>query len=157
MSKTMKTITGALFAALLATGVAAPAAEADVTIRGAKTADLYMRADKPSKLEVKKSYAAFMNPSLPIGPKLEVSVNGAQNRGELQRMLNQSRQYDFFSMQGDVVAVNVTGNTMTARFHGTMAGFPAQSFTYFYVREGKLWKYNWKQNAKTNGMPAKFV
>ncbi|GAB10879.1 hypothetical protein GOARA_063_00780 [Gordonia araii NBRC 100433] len=157
MSKLITGIVGVVFAALLAVGLAAPAAHGDVTIRGAKTSDLYMRSATPSKAEVKRSYAAFMNPSLPIGPKLEVSVNGAANRGELQRMLGLSRQYDFFSMKGDVVSVNVSGNTMTARFHGTMAGFPAQGFTYSYVREGGLWKYDWKRNAQTNGMPAKFV
>ncbi len=157
MSTALKTVTSALFAIALALGLAAPAANADVTIRNATTADLYMRSATPSKTEVKKSYAAFMNPSLPIGPKLEVSVNGAANRGELQRMLGLSRQYDFFSMKGDVVSVNVNGNSMTARFQGTMAGFPAQSFTYFYVREGGLWKYNWKRNGQANGMPAKFV
>lgn len=157
MKTMIKAVAAGLFAALMAMGLLAPAAQAAPSVRSATVADLYMRADKPSKLDVTKSYMAFMNPRLPIGPKLEVSVNGAANRGELQRMLDQSRQMDFFSMQGSVVSVTVNGNSMTARFHGTMAGFPAQSFTYFYVREGGLWKYNWKQNAKTNGMPAKFV
>ncbi|GED97677.1 hypothetical protein [Gordonia crocea] len=156
MTTMIKACLTGLFAVLMAVGLAAPV-HADPSVRNAKVADLYMRSANPTKLEVKKSYAAFMNPSLPIGPKLEVSVNGAANRGELQRMLAQSRQYDFFSMQGDVVSVTVSGNTMSARFQGSMAGFPAQSFTYFYVREGDLWKYNWKRNAQTNGMPAKFV
>ncbi len=157
MSILLKAVTGALFAVLLAVGIAAPAAHADVTVRDAKTADLYMRSAVPSKTEVKRSYAAFMNPNLPLGPKLEVSVNGQANRGELARMIGLSRQYDFFSMKGDVVSVSVDGNAMTARFHGSMAGFPAQSFTYSYVREGDLWKYDWKRNAAANGMPAKFV
>lgn len=156
MSTITKLISSVLFALIVAVGLAAPA-QADVTVRGAKAADLFMRSDVPTKLEVKKSYAAFMNPNIPIGPKLEVSVNGQANKGELERMIGLSRQYDFFSMKGDVTSLSVDGNKMTAHFQGSMAGFPAQSFTYFYVREGGLWKYNWKANGAANGMPAKFV
>lgn len=157
MTTAIRAALGALLVLLVSLALGAPAAQAEPSIRSATVADLYLRADKPSKDAVKRSFAAFMNPSLPMGPKLEVSVNGAANRGELQRMMDQSRQHDFFSMKGDVVAVNVSGNAMNARFQGSMAGFPVQSFTYYYVRQGGLWKYDWKHNAAANGMPAKFV
>lgn len=34
---------------------------------------------------------------------------------------------------------------MSVTFEGSMAGFPVQSVRYHYLREGGLWKFDWKE------------
>ncbi|MBD0023721.1 hypothetical protein GII33_12015 [Gordonia pseudamarae] len=153
MRRMVRVVTVGVFAMLLSVGLVSPAS-ADVSIRSGKVADLYVRSAQPSIAEMERQYAAFWNPNLPINPKFEVSVNGNNPtvQKNLRNVMATSRTYDFFSIQGRVVGKPVVnGNRMTIRGNGVMAGFPAQSFTYYYVRQGGLWKFDWKANCKASG------
>ena len=86
---------------------------------------------------MKKSYAAFMNPEHSDRAETRGVGQRAGEQGELERMIGLSRQYDFFSMKGDVTSLIVDGNKMTAHFQGSMAGFPAQSFTFLLRPRGR--------------------
>ncbi|WP_282785877.1 MULTISPECIES: hypothetical protein [unclassified Nocardia] len=144
MPKFIKVAAIAVFAAILGLGFAQPAA-ADVSIRDSQVSDLYVRADVPSLHQIEKQFAAFWNPNIGMDAKVEVSYNGPAARGALERVMSNSATMDFFSIQGRALGpVNVAGNTMSVQVEGLMAGFPATSTTYHYIREGGLWKFDWK-------------
>ncbi|APE35361.1 hypothetical protein BOX37_16975 [Nocardia mangyaensis] len=144
MPRLIRIVSAVVFAALLGLGLAQPAA-ADVSIRDGKVGDLYVRDEVPNLGQLERQFAAFWNPNIGVGPKLEVSYNGPQARGALERVMASSQTMDFFSIQGRAVGgVNISGNTMSVRVEGVMAGFPATSTTYHFIREGGLWKYDWK-------------
>lgn len=145
MSKLLKLVSACLLAALLGLGFAQPAA-ADVSIRDAKVADLYVRDENPTLAQLEKQFAAFWNPNIGIDPKVEVSLHGDKARPALERVMQYGKTMDFFSIQGRAVGgVNKSGNTLSVRVEGLMAGFPANSTTYHLVRENGLWKYDWKK------------
>ena len=153
MRHVLRAVTVGLFAVLMSAGLVSPAS-ADVSIRNGKVPDLYVRSATPSVAQVERQYAAMWNPNLPIGPKYEVSLNGGNPtvQKNLRQAMSMSRTYDYFSIQGRVVGKPViNGNRMSVRGQGVMAGFPAQSFTYYYVRQNGLWKFDWKANCKASG------
>ncbi|MFB7874902.1 MULTISPECIES: hypothetical protein [unclassified Nocardia] len=138
------------FTALLTTGLAAPAL-ADRSVRDAQVADLYLRDADPSLDAIAGQFAALWNPNLPMGPKQEVSYHGSTVGPALQGILSQGGVYDFLSIQLRATSKNISGNTMTASMSGVMAGFPASSGTYTYVREDGLWKVDWKATCEGMG------
>ncbi|HMS74499.1 hypothetical protein [Gordonia sp. (in: high G+C Gram-positive bacteria)] len=153
MRRIVRVVLVGLFAIFLSAGLVSPAS-ADVSIRNGKVADLYVRSAQPSVAQMERQYAAFWNPNLPINPKFEVSLNGNNPtvQKNLRQVMSMSRSYDFFSIQGRVLGKPVVnGNRMSLRGRGVMAGFPAQSFTYYYVRQGGLWKFDWKANCRASG------
>ncbi|GAB10880.1 hypothetical protein GOARA_063_00790 [Gordonia araii NBRC 100433] len=158
MSKFARAAFGALFAVVVATGLATPAAQADVSVRNGKAADLSVRAERPSSGQLERQFAAFWNPNVPLGPKLAVTYRGNTPavRKALGNVMSMSRTYDFFSVQGRFGAPSVSGSRMSATGSGVMAGFPATSVRYHWIREGGLWKYDWKaicSEMKCSGNP----
>ncbi|MFB7724365.1 hypothetical protein [Nocardia sp. NPDC056100] len=143
----MKKIVGAfaalVSAGLVTVGLAAPAV-ADRSVRDATVADLYVRDADPSLDALAGQFAALWNPSLPMSAKAEVSYHGGSVAPALQGILSQGGVYDFLSIQERATSKSITGNTMTATLSGVMAGFPASSGTYSYIREDGLWKVDWK-------------
>lgn len=156
MSKIVKIAAVCIFAVLLGLGLAQPAS-ADVSIRDAKVSDLYVRDEAPSLDQLERQFAAFWNPRIALDPKLEVSYNGQQARGELEKVMQFSTTYDFFSIQGRAVGpVERNGNNLSVTVQGVMAGFPAQTLKYHFIRDGGLWKYDWKricQEMQCSGNP----
>ncbi|MDL9935514.1 hypothetical protein QSJ18_02025 [Gordonia sp. ABSL1-1] len=151
MSKFLKTAAIAVFGVIvMSVGLTAPAS-ADVNIRTGKAADLPIRANTPSAGDIERSYAGFYNPNVPLEPKYAVSYRGdtPKVRKALQTLMGMSKTYDYFSIQGRITKVNVNGNRMSVTGNGVMAGFPATSFTYHYIREAGIWKYDWKANCAT--------
>ncbi|MFW0792742.1 hypothetical protein AAFP30_02905 [Gordonia sp. CPCC 205515] len=147
MKTLIRLIATGFFALLLGAGLATPA-HADVDIRTGKAADLPIRSANPSNGEIERSYAAMWNPDVPLAPKYAVSVRGntPQVQAGIQKAMSMSRTMDFFSIKGRVTGKSIKGNRMTVTGNGVMAGYPAQSFTYYYLREGGIWKYDWKAN-----------
>ncbi|MEU1981417.1 hypothetical protein [Nocardia sp. NPDC019395] len=144
MPKLIRIVSVLVFAALLGLGSAQPAT-ADVSIRDGKAGDLYIRDEAPNLGQLERQFAAFWNPNIGVEPKLEVSYNGPQARGALEQVMANSQTMDFFSIQGRAVGdIDISGNTMSVRVEGVMAGFPATSINYHFIREGGLWKYDWK-------------
>ncbi|MEV6276780.1 hypothetical protein [Nocardia sp. NPDC051832] len=143
----MRKIAGLLaaltLAGLLTVGTATPAL-ADRSVRDATVADLYLRDADPSLDAIAGQFAALWNPNLPMSAKEEVSYHGASVGPALQGILSQGGVYDFLSIQLRGTSKSITGNTMTANMSGVMAGFPASSGTYTYIREDGLWKVDWK-------------
>ncbi|MFF0488192.1 hypothetical protein ACFYTQ_04135 [Nocardia sp. NPDC004068] len=143
----MKKIAGVFaalgFAGLLITSAASPAL-ADRSVRDASVADLYVRDADPSLDAIAGQFAALWNPNLPISEKVKVSYHGETAGPALQGILSQGQLYDFLSIQERATSKSVNGNTMTASLSGVMAGFPAASGTYSYIREDGLWKVDWK-------------
>ncbi|MBL1077233.1 hypothetical protein JK358_22800 [Nocardia sp. 2] len=150
----MKTIAGVFatlgMAVLLTVGIAAPA-HADRSVRDAVVADLYLRDADPSLDAIAGQFAALWNPNLPISAKQEVSYHGSTVGPALQGILSQGGMYDFLSIQLRATTKNITGNTMTAGMSGVMAGFPASSGSYSYIREDGLWKVDWKATCAAMG------
>ncbi|UGT63662.1 hypothetical protein [Nocardia asteroides] len=136
-----------LFAAIVVSLLLAAApASADVSIRDAKAGDLYVRAEQPSLDQLERAFAAFWNPNIGIDPKVEVSYNGPGARAELEKVMQYSRTMDFFSLQGRAIGpVQTDGNTLSVTVHGLMAGIPAQTTTYHFIRDAGLWKFDWKR------------
>jgi hypothetical protein len=144
MSKFIRIAAVCILTALMGFGLAQPAS-ADVSIRDSKAADLYIRDEVPSLAQIEKQFAAFWNPNIGMDPKIEVTFNGPAARPALERVMETSKTMDFFSIQGRALApINISGNTMTVNVHGVMAGFPATSSVYYYIRENGLWKYDFK-------------
>ncbi|MGW4366530.1 hypothetical protein ACWEKT_12865 [Nocardia takedensis] len=144
MLKVIKIATAALFAAVLGFGVAGPAA-ADVSIRDGRAADLYVSAAVPSLDQLERQFAAFWNPNISLDPKVEVSYNGPGARPALEKVMQSSRTMDFFSIQGRAIGpVNVNGDRLSVTVNGVIAGFPAQTTNYYFIRDAGLWKYDWK-------------
>lgn len=147
-----------LFTALLGIGVAAPAS-ADVSIRDAKASDLYVRSAKPSAQEMEKQFAALWNPNIPLSSKLAVSYKGdtAKVRKQVGGVMAMSRTMDFFSLKGRAIgSPAISGNRMTMSGSAVMAGMPANTTRYHYIRDGGLWKLDWKATCvevKCNGNP----
>ena len=144
MVKIIKITVACLFALAVAVG-SATSASADVSIRDAKVGDLYVRDEQPSPDQLERQFAAFWNPSIGMDAKTEVSYNGPGARDELERVMQFGKTMDFFSIQGHAEGVQVTGDTMSVTMNGLMAGFPAQSTKYHYIRQDGLWKFDWKQ------------
>ncbi|MEV6363860.1 hypothetical protein [Nocardia asteroides] len=138
------------FVTLLTVGAATPAL-ADRSVRDAQVADLYLRDADPSLDAIAGQFAALWNPNLPMGPKQEVSYHGSTVGPALGGILSQGGVYDFLSIQLRATSKNISGNTMTATMSGVMAGFPASSGTYTYVREDGLWKVDWKATCDALG------
>lgn len=118
------------------------------SIREAKQADLQVPAERPTAVDLEWQFAAFWNPRIAIGPKLAVTYNGqsAAVRKPLEQVLASSQTYDFFSMRGSATGPpRINGDRMSITFRGTMAGFPVQQTNYYYIREGGLWKFDWKR------------
>jgi hypothetical protein len=157
MSKFIRIAAVCILTALMGFGLAQPAS-ADFSIRASQASDLYVRDEVPSLAQIEKQFAAFWNPNIGMDPKIEVSFNGPSARPALERVMEASKTMDFFSIQGRAIApVNVSGNTMSVTVHGVMAGFPAQSTLYHYIREGGLWKFDWKatcQEMQCQGDPS---
>ncbi|MCH5643098.1 MULTISPECIES: hypothetical protein [unclassified Gordonia (in: high G+C Gram-positive bacteria)] len=149
MSKFIRLAAIGFFALLLGAGLASPA-QADVDIRSGKAADLPIRSANPSNGEIERSYAAMWNPNVALAPKYAVSVRGNTPKVQtsIQKAMSMSKTMDFFSIKGRVTGKTINGNSMTVTGNGVMAGYPAQSFTYYYVREGGIWKYDWKANCR---------
>ncbi|WP_336083865.1 hypothetical protein [Nocardia sp. SSK8] len=143
MKKIVAVLAALGLATLLGIGTAAPAL-ADRSVRDATVADLYLRDADPSLDAIAGQFAALWNPNLPMGPKQEVSYHGSTVGPALQGILSQGGVYDFLSIQLRATSKNITGDTMTATMSGVMAGFPASSGTYTYIREDGLWKVDWK-------------
>ncbi|MEU8899830.1 hypothetical protein [Nocardia sp. NPDC048505] len=150
----MKKIAGVLaalgLAGLLTVGAAAPAL-ADRSVRDAVVADLYVRDADPSLDAIAGQFGALWNPNLPMKAKEEVSYRGSSVGPALQGILSQGGVYDFLSIQGRATSKTITGNRMTATLSGVMAGFPASSATYSYIREDGLWKVDWKATCDAMG------
>ncbi|MFT4202220.1 hypothetical protein [Gordonia sp. (in: high G+C Gram-positive bacteria)] len=145
MLKTVKIAAGALLAGSLALGLAAPAA-ADVSVRDGKTADLYVRAAKPGNAQLERQFAAFWNPRIPMNPKVAVTYGGEKARPALTQVMGMSKTYDYFSIQGRATGpISINGNRMAVTVNGVMAGFPAQTMRYYYLRDAGLWKFDWKR------------
>lgn len=145
MPKFIKVATVAVLAVILGLVFAQPVS-ADVSIRDSQVSDLYVRADVPSLFQIEKQFAAFWNPNIGTDPKVEVSYNGAGARDALERVMQNSTTMDFFSIQGRALdPVQVSGNNLSVKLEGLMAGFPATSTTYHFIREGGLWKFDWKR------------
>ncbi|MFZ2510893.1 MAG: hypothetical protein WAW85_07365 [Gordonia sp. (in: high G+C Gram-positive bacteria)] len=118
------------------------------SIREAKQADLQVPAERPTAVDLEWQFAAFWNPRIAIGPKLAVTYNGqsAAVRKPLEQVLASSQTYDFFSMRGSATGPpRINGERMSITFRGTMAGFPVQQTNYYYIRDGGLWKFDWKR------------
>ncbi|NUS95546.1 MAG: hypothetical protein HOQ36_24570 [Nocardia sp.] len=144
MSKFIRIAAVCILTALTAFGLTQPAS-ADVSIRDSQVSDLYIRDEVPSVAQVEKQFAAFWNPNIGMDPKIEVTYNGPAARPALERVMETSKTMDFFSIQGRALPpFNISGNTMTINVNGVMAGFPAQSSVYHYIREDGLWKYDFK-------------
>lgn len=144
MSRILQVVIAGAFAVLLASGLASPAS-ADVSIRNSTANDLYVSSDAPGLDQIERQFAAFWNPNIGIDPKIEVSYNGPGARAALEQVMQNSRTMDFFSIQGRAVGpVNISGNQMSVSVQGLMAGFPATSTVYHWIREGGLWKFDWK-------------
>ncbi|MGV9410507.1 hypothetical protein ACWDOP_11380 [Nocardia sp. NPDC003693] len=144
MPKFIKVAMVALAAAVLGLGFAQPAS-ADISIRDSQASDLYLRDNTPSLHQIEKAFAAFWNPNINIEPKIEVSYNGSSARPALERVMQASTTYDFFSIQGRAIGpVQVSGNNLSVKVEGLMAGFPASSTNYHFLRDGGIWKFDWK-------------
>ncbi|CAM3050610.1 hypothetical protein [Skermania piniformis] len=157
MPKYLRVTLVALFGALLGIGVAQPAG-ADVSIRNASANDLYLSADAvPTIDQLERQFAAFWNPNIGLDPKVEVSYNGEGARPALARVMESSKTMDFFSIQGRAYEpVEVSGDALAVTVSGLMAGIPATTTRYHLVRDGGLWKYNWKaicQEMQCSGNP----
>ncbi|WP_067464355.1 hypothetical protein [Nocardia amamiensis] len=156
MTKLIKVAVVSVLAALLGFGLAHPAA-ADISIRDATAADLYVRDEVPSLEKLERLYAAFYNPNISIDQKVEVSYGGDKVRSVVKQAMSFSQTLDFFTIQGRAVGpVQINGNRLTVRGEGLIAGFPATSATYYLVRDGGLWKFDWKafcQNVDCAGDP----
>ncbi|MFT3901249.1 MAG: hypothetical protein QM728_13530 [Gordonia sp. (in: high G+C Gram-positive bacteria)] len=156
MLKTAK-IAAALFAGSVTLGLVAPAAQADVSVRDGKTADLYVRAEKPNNGQLERQFAAFWNPRVPTNPKVAVSYGGEKARPALNQVMGMSKTYDYFSIQGRAAGpITINGNRMSVVVHGVMAGFPAQTLRYHWLRDANLWKFDWKRTCaeiKCQGNP----
>lgn len=150
----MKKIAGAFavlgFTGLFLVGAVSPAL-ADRSVRDATVAELYVRDADPSLDAIAEQFAALWNPNLPISAKEAVSYHGATVGPALQSILSQGGAYDFLSIQERATSKHITGNTMTASLSGVMAGFPASSGNYSYIREDGLWKVDWKATCKAMG------
>ena len=145
MARIIKIAMVCILAVLAGLGLVAPAA-ADVSIRDSSVGDLYVSSDSPSLNQLERQFAAFWNPNIGIDPKVEVSYNGGAARGALEQVMANSATMDFFSIQGRALGpVEINGDTMSVQVEGVMAGFPATSTRYHYVREGGLWKFDWKR------------
>lgn len=118
------------------------------SLNAARADYLYVRSDTPTARTMEWQFAAMWNPRTPIGPKLAVSYRGdiAKVREQLSRVMQSSQMYDFFSIRGSAVGQpQISGNQMVVTYRGLMAGFPVQTSRYHYVREGGLWKFDWKK------------
>ncbi|MGX1810666.1 hypothetical protein ACWIGI_33525 [Nocardia sp. NPDC055321] len=134
----------AIAAAILGLGFAQPAS-ADFSIREAQASDLYVRDEVPSLHQLEKQFAAFWNPNIGMDPKIEVTYNGPGARPALEQVMQASTMYDFFSIQGRAIGpVQISGDRLSVKVEGLMAGFPATSTMYHFIRESGLWKYDWK-------------
>ncbi|MFC6014520.1 hypothetical protein [Nocardia lasii] len=150
MSHLLKIVSAGFFALIIGLGLASPAA-ADVSIRDSVASDLYVREANPSVHQLEKQFAAFWNPNIGMDPKIEVSYHGSSARPALEMVMQQSKTMDFFSIQGRVVeGPTVSGDSLSVRVNGVMAGYPATTMTYYFVREGGLWKYDWKRICQEN-------
>jgi len=148
MSRFIKVAFVSVIAAFVALGSAYPAM-AEVSIRDSQASDLYVREDSPSPDQLERQFAAFWNPNISMDSKLEVTYNGAAARGELEKVMQMSTTMDFFSIQGRATGPpQISGNTMSVTVEGLMAGFPAQSTKYHFIREDGLWKYDWKKTCQ---------
>ncbi len=137
---------GAVAAAATATIVAAPAS-ADTGVRSTSAADLYVRAEKPTAAQFERQAAAFWNPNISMNDKVAVSVNGQKARPELEKVMAFNGVYDFLGATARAVGpANVNGSNATVTLSAIVVGFPANSARYSYVREGGLWKFDWKAN-----------
>lgn len=99
-------------------------------------------------------FAGYWNPRVPLGPKMENTYNGQdpKARKAIEQVMASSQTYDFFSMRGSAVgAPKINGDRMSVTFRGSMAGFPVMQPTYYYIREGGLWKYDWKRTCASMG------
>lgn len=144
MSKYCRALFVAVLGALLGLGLAQPA-NADVSLRDATTSDLYVGDDVPSLDQLERQFAAFWNPNISMDSKVEVSYNGAAARPALERVMESSKTMDFFSIQGRAIEpVQVSGDQLAVTVSGMMAGVPATTTRYHLIREGGLWKYDWK-------------
>ncbi|WP_448223295.1 hypothetical protein [Gordonia iterans] len=135
-----------------ATTPAAPSAPAarrsPQSIREAKASDLTVTAERPTKEDLEWQFAAFWNPRIPVGPKLNVTYNGShpQARKSIEQVMASSQTYDFFSLRGAATGPpQINGNRMSITFRGTMAGFPVMETKYYYIRDGGQWKFDWKR------------
>ena len=131
-----------------ASATASPQRRSPTSIREAKQADLSVRAERPNAVDLEWQFAAFWNPRIPLGPKLEVTYNGqsAAARKSLEQVMASSQTYDFFSMRGSATGPpRINGDRMSITIRGTMAGFPVQQTNYYYIRDGGLWKFDWKR------------
>ncbi|MCH5643095.1 hypothetical protein [Gordonia sp. ABSL49_1] len=157
--KLFKLVVACVFTVIFGLGLAAAPAHADVSVRSAKTADLYVRTAAPGNAELEKQFAALWNPNIPMANKLEVSYRGntPKVRAQVQKALAYSRQMDFFSITGrSIGAPTINGNRMTMTGSVVMAGFPAKTSRYHYIRDAGLWKIDWKvtcQELQCNGNP----
>jgi hypothetical protein len=156
MPKVIRLAAVCILTALVGLASAQPAS-ADVSIRDSTVSDLYVRADAPSAAQIEKQFAAFWNPNISLEPKIEVSYNGPSARDALERVMQTSTTMDFFSIQGRVSGpIQVSGNSLSVTVQGLMAGFPAQTTNYYFIREGGLWKFDWKaicQELQCSGNP----
>ncbi|MBH0780488.1 hypothetical protein [Nocardia bovistercoris] len=156
MVRASKFVLACVAVALFGMGAVAPAS-ADVSLRDAKVGDLYVSAAEPSLDQLERQFAAFWNPNIGIGPKVEVSYNGPSARAELEKVMQFSKTMDFFSLQGRAVGpVRISGDSLSVTVHGVMAGIPAQTTNYHFLRDAGLWKFDWKricQELQCSGNP----
>lgn len=137
--------------AAAATLAVAPAS-ADTGVRNTSAGDLYVRADKPTAAQFERQAAAFWNPNISMDSKVAVSVNGQKARPELEKVMSFNGMYDFLGASARTTGpANVNGSKASVPLSAIVVGFPATSYTYFYVREGGLWKFDWKANCAAMG------
>ncbi|MFT3901250.1 MAG: hypothetical protein QM728_13535 [Gordonia sp. (in: high G+C Gram-positive bacteria)] len=147
----MKKLLLAVASAALLTGAPAAPAHADIGIRDTRTADLFVRAERPTGTQMGREALAFWNPSVPKSEKLKVVRGGAKESANLTRMFSAGKTYDLFSVTGRAAgAPQIAGDTMSVRFLAKMAGIPSLDTTYFYFREGGLWKLDMKRYVNAN-------
>lgn len=127
---------------------AAPAS-ADTTVRDTSAGDLTVTSATPSSGQLERQAAAFWNPGISLDQKVAVSRGGAKARPALAKVMEFSKVYDFLSAKARVNGVSVKGDTATATMSAVVVGFPANTATYHYVREGGLWKFDWKANCQS--------
>ncbi|AUN41799.1 hypothetical protein [Tsukamurella tyrosinosolvens] len=147
MHTSTKTVMASITIAVGVAALAAAPVSADTGVRDTSAADLYVRAEKPSAAQFERQAAAFWNPNISMDQKVAVSVNGAKARPELEKVMAYNKVYDFLGAAARTTGpASVNGSKASVGLSAIVVGFPANGYTYYYVREGGLWKFDWKAN-----------
>ena len=139
-------------ATIVAATLAVAPASADTGVKNTSASDLYVRGASPTAAQFERQAAAFWNPNISLDQKVAVSVNGPKARPELEKVMAFNKVYDFLGAQARATgSAKVNGSKASLPLSAIVVGFPATSYTYFYVREGDLWKFDWKANCAAMG------